>query len=282
LKQIINKATEHPLDARQLLALSHKCMYLRKAYTLALLNKMPGGATWISSCAEAVKQMNDMGLVTIINERSIRNWNIQFRKAEIFPHSNAFVESGRQPTPLFFIHYPECKQEIEQWCLDNLEMLSCERLANHIRSTVLPRVYQKYEKDYAWQSSSSLSIDDSSDDSDKEDDSPRAPSPPPPPLMHDDDKLTYDEFLYTNFRIKHFEPSTAHKWLTVHLGFKYCEIIGMYYTDRHENQENKDARGVFSPAHFEFEQRAHRWIQITAEEAKKLEEEDQDDKNNCG
>jgi hypothetical protein len=233
-------------------------------------------ATWTDCCTEAVQQMKETGLTTIINERSVGNWNIQFRKSEVFHHSNAFVESGKQPTPLLFVHYPECKQEIEQWCLENLAMLSCEQLANHIHSTVLPHVYQKYEKDYARRSSSSsMDDDDSSDGSDKEDDSPRAPPPPP---AHDEDKLMYDEFLYTNFRIKKFEASTAHNWLTVYLQFKYSELTASYYTDRHENQENKDDRGIFSPTHFEYERCAHRWIQITADEAKNLEEEEQDDK----
>ena len=103
-------------------------------------------------------------------------------------------------------------------------------------------------------------------------------SPSPPPPAHDKDKLLYKDFLQVNFRIKNFEPSTAHNWMTVHLGFKYCEHKKSYCTDRHEDQENKDDRGVFSSTHFEYERRAHRWIQITAEEAKKLEEEEQDNK----
>jgi hypothetical protein len=65
LKKIVNKAADHPLDARQVLELSHKCMYLRKAYTLAL-NKMPNGMLWISCCIEAVEQMIWRELLVVV------------------------------------------------------------------------------------------------------------------------------------------------------------------------------------------------------------------------
>ena len=70
--------------------------------------------------------MKRMGLNTIINKQSIQKWNEHFLKTEMFPHPNPFVESGKQLWPLLFVHYPECKQEIEQWCLGNLETLLCE------------------------------------------------------------------------------------------------------------------------------------------------------------
>jgi hypothetical protein len=272
LADIVNKAADHPLTPNQALQLSHKCTYLRMAYTLAL-DKMPtGNATWGACCREAVVQMKHMGLTTIVNERSIQNWNVHFKKAEVFPHPNLFVESGKKPTPLLFVHYPRYQKEIEQWCLENLEILSCERLANHIRATILPCVYKEYQKDFV----GGAHVESDSDESTHLEEVELSGASFPPPAAIED-MLEYKDFLYINFRIKKFEPSTAHAWM-LYIGFKYCEQTNVYYTDRHENDENKQDRGVFSPKHFELERRAHRWIQITAEEAKKLEEEETDNK----
>lgn len=58
------------------------------------------------------------------------------------------------------------------------------------------------------------------------------------------------------------------------LGFKYCQRKKGYYVDGHEKPATVEYRRKFVQRYLKYERRAHRWIQITLEESKKLEREE--------
>jgi len=58
------------------------------------------------------------------------------------------------------------------------------------------------------------------------------------------------------------------------LGFKYSPRRKGYYVDGHEKSATVEYRRKFVERYLRYERRAHRWIQITLEESKKLEREE--------
>ena len=57
-------------------------MYLRKAYGIALQRMNQN--TWIQCINVALSELNDNGYETITNSKTIRTWNVSFRKTETF------------------------------------------------------------------------------------------------------------------------------------------------------------------------------------------------------
>ncbi len=65
--------------------------------------------------------------------------------------------------------------------------------------------------------------------------------------------------------------TTVYRWM-VCLGFKYEVRRKVYYVDGHEKPATIEYRRQFCHRYLTYEQPAHRWIQISVEESKKLEE----------
>jgi hypothetical protein len=70
--------------------------------------------------------------------------------------------------------------------------------------------------------------------------------------------------------LKSLTVVTTWRWLRL-LGFSYCENKKCYYTDGHERADNVRYRIQFIKKYFEYEFRTYRWIQISDEDAIRLE-----------
>jgi hypothetical protein len=67
-------------------------------------------------------------------------------------------------------------------------------------------------------------------------------------------------------------PATVYKWMKC-LGFKYETRRKGYYVDGHEKPSTVEYRSKFVKRYLQNELRMHRWIHVTREEARKLEED---------
>jgi hypothetical protein len=195
LLKIVNKADERTLDNNQAIHMTSKAAHLRLAYMVAL-EEMPNGKSWRDSCAEAISRMEKAGISRITGASTIMKWNRQFHKAEKFPHPNAYVEAGKEPKPWLVDVFPEGRDKIQQFCLENLEKLSCV-VAIHVRTVILPELYAMYQKMC------------------------ENASPAETPLE-------FTNFLKKKLKLRKVESSTALRWLNF-LGFKYCEQKKTYY-----------------------------------------------------
>jgi hypothetical protein len=80
---------DKPLNEDQLFQLRKKCVFLLRAYEIALRNMGTDNTHWKKDCCqEVVDQMNDIGLDVLINVNTLVNWNSAFRKRQQFPHPN--------------------------------------------------------------------------------------------------------------------------------------------------------------------------------------------------
>ena len=55
------------------------------------------------------------------------------------------------------------------------------------------------------------------------------------------------------------------------IGFTYDERRKSYFSDKHEDQENRIYRKQFISKYFELEKRTHHWVQIDEDSAKEME-----------
>jgi hypothetical protein len=64
------------LTAKQERRIVTQCLYLRKAYKIAV--QCMNAWTWKECCAEAIKSLRDCGINYVGNEVTIRSWHIYF------------------------------------------------------------------------------------------------------------------------------------------------------------------------------------------------------------
>ena len=57
------------------------------------------------------------------------------------------------------------------------------------------------------------------------------------------------------------------------IGFSYCERKKNYFTDKHEDQNNREYRIKFIEKYFTLEKNTYRWIHLKEEDAKKMEQD---------
>jgi hypothetical protein len=136
---------ETPLNARQQQRIVSQCLYLRKAYEIAI--QCMNAWTWKECCAEAIKSIRDLGISYVCDERTIRRWHIFFRKNETF--SNPRGHSKKQREPKVFDFFPEIKSNINDFCgnPDNQPSMSAKSVAAEIRLKILPKCYNNLLKE---------------------------------------------------------------------------------------------------------------------------------------
>ena len=84
--------------------------------------------------------------------------------------------------------------------------------------------------------------------------------------------LSLEEFL-SDYGLKNIGNTTIWRWMKL-IGYEYNERRKSYYSDRHEHEENIEYRKKFIKKYFMLEKRAHRWVHIVEEEAKRLEQDE--------
>ena len=60
-------------------------------------------------------------------------WNCVYRKNEVFPHPNYYVEMGKTDEPILLQTFPQVKIELCNWVTSNFDKLSCETVGNKLR-----------------------------------------------------------------------------------------------------------------------------------------------------
>ena len=131
------------LSSTQIQYLRYSCLYLRKAYENAV--QYMNSLSWIQCIENAIKEMHDIGIYHITNEKTVRMLNCTFRCNEkLIP---PFLQSKRQP--LFLEFYPDFKTEVISFCNKAVSEgnLSTDLLHSHVKSKLLHDLYQKEFKD---------------------------------------------------------------------------------------------------------------------------------------
>ena len=209
-----------------------KIQYLRMAYLNVINSDLNTTISFKTCCDKAIEQMGEVGIKYIKNGNTIMQWNRVFRKNEIFPHPNIYVEMGKSENPLFLETFPEVRIELNKFARNNVKGLSCEAVTLHLRENIIPKIYENMIKD-----------------------------------CHVDNQPTYLEFLAA-FNLKSISSVTTWRWMKS-IGFSHCERKKSYFTDKHEDQNDREYRIKFIEKYFTLEKNTYRWIHLKEEDAKK-------------
>ena len=232
IKARVNRAEQCGLESHEAGIILNQCYYLRQAYRIAL-DSMPK-KTWVKCCEEAIQRMKEMGNAKIKHSKTLRRWNKMFRRNEIFPHPNVNIEMRREYSPVLLDVYPEAREKICEWASKNIDKLSCEALVDFVNGELIQELYRRHVNECGL---TCLSMDD----------------------------------FRKSLKIRSFSVSTSWKYLQ-HLGYRWKKRKKSYYNDKHESNENVKYRLEFIEKYFEYEQKGIRWVQLTEEELRKLEE----------
>ena len=97
----------------------------------------------------------------------------------------------------------------------------------------------------------------------------------------DETKHVTTKDILQKYGLTMLSKSTATRWLN-QLGYTYCERKKCYYNDNHEKEENVNYRMKFIHTYlFDYEFRAHRWIQLSEERVIELERTKEVDRSNA-
>jgi len=237
IASIVNNATEEncALNESQVIIISQRAQLLRTAYHFVLASDTSKRVSFLDCCKRSINHNKLNGLKIITYPQMIMRWNVIYRVHEKFPHPNYYIELGKAYVPLFLESFPEAKFKLRKWANRHLGIISCKAVANEMRRNIVPKLFDTYVR-----------------------------SLPP-----QENKPTYDSFLNC-FGLKKICVSTIWRWMH-YLGYTFDERKKCYFTDRHEDVENVTYRKKFVKKYFEYEKRAFRWVHITEEKAKILE-----------
>ena len=238
IEDLVNKSSEDNgrLTSSQGITMLQKIQYLRMAYLNVINSDLNKIVSFKTCCDEAIKQMSQVGVSYIRNANTIMQWNRIFRNNEIFPHPNIYVEMGKSETPLFLETFPEVKVELSKFARNNVNQLNCETVTLHLRENIVPKIYEKMKKD-----------------------------------CQVDNQPTYQDFLAA-FNLKSISSVTTWRWMKS-IGFSYCEREKNYFTDKREDQNNREYRIKFIEKYFTLEKNTYRWIHLKEKDAKKMEQD---------
>jgi hypothetical protein len=186
--------------------------------------------------------MKERGFRFTQSKYSVRRWHKLFAEAgDVFPNPHPRAAAGQKQLPLFFEQNPKAKAMFTEYADSNLNTLGSLIMTEFVNDTLIPGLLADYN-------------------SDKE----------------EGVKLDKEQFMKLNGFLrssKHARQEVAQRtvlnWMN-HLGYKYCKQTKHYFNDKHEDETNVLYRNDFTRRYFGYEKRAHRWIQVTKEEAEKL------------
>ena len=235
IKKYVEHSKKHPLTTQQVQSLTVMCTALRASYYFAL-NHMAIEKNWSAVIKKALQRLCECGIKATMNEKTIRRWHQWFRRNETFPHPNHYVQMGKKVMPKLFEAFPKAKNMIKKFASENLQVLSSDALALHVKDEVIPTLHKKHIQECEVNNQVAMDIDE------------------------------FKHFL----NLTHVDPTTCWRWLKL-LGYKHLPNKKCYYTDRHEDPANVEARKVFIDKYFNYESQAYVWVHLTAEEATILE-----------
>ena len=182
----------------------------------------------------AIKDLDEVGINYIKNEKTLRNWNKEFCCNETF--IVPFSKSMREPK--LFSFFPKARNKVVRYCNKQISVgsLSCESLAAEVSKNIIPVCYKELEDEAG----------------------------------SDRNNLPELDELFVMMGLKTFSVSTAWRMMQ-YLGYKYCETRRGYYTDGHEREDVvKDRNKRFLKDYFLYEIRTLRWVQVAEADAQKM------------
>jgi predicted HTH domain antitoxin len=198
--------------------------------------KMATLQNWDTCCKEATAAAIQLGIKVATNSRTVRNWYHDFRVARKIKIQTL---PGKHNLPPFLQQNNDVVTSMQEYGREHLHELSVELMAEYLHSIVLPKMVEE---------ATGVKIGDAA----------------------------YDEHLkevMKQYGLTCICIRTVCNWMSI-LGFKYCQRKKGYYVDGHEKPATVEYRRKFVQRYLKYERRAHRWIQITLEESKKLEREE--------
>ena len=219
----------------KIFAICGRSMILCLAYKLAMLNMNKW--TWLECCSEACSQLNPLGILQAAHKRTVCDWNNIFRRHGTFQHPNHSVRCGKRPLPLLLEKYPVAMDEIIQFGVKNLTMLTVESVRGFCHDVLIPKLFKQWKSD----------IEHSNRQN------------------RDQDPLTKEMFLVEH-KISMLSIPTCWQWMH-RLGFTYNTQRKGYCVDGHERSDVVASRKVFCETYLtDIEPRCLRWIKVLQRE----------------
>ena len=239
------------ISQHQVWAIQQKCQYIALALQLARENM--NRWTWQQCCSVGVKRLAKQGLTLTTHARVVTKWYRHFRKHQKFVLPG---NSAKDNLPPFLHANPDVCMRIKKYAKENLETLSIEMLSEYIHNKALPMLVH--------------STFSGCDEGEKDDELSVSAAA----VIHDLDSEEYQSKL-RRILVPHgltcVGPSTVYRWM-IRLGFRYAARKKGYYVDGHEKPATVQYRWDFCKRYLTYEQRMHRWTQVTLAEAVVLEE----------
>ena len=225
-------------SAFQVFSIRQKAKYLSVLLSLSLLHYSTT-TQFIDICKRTINLINqvdccceveaelcdeeDYGKVHIIkNPQTVLHWLRTFRVSSQFPNPTK-LEYGKHRIPKLLDDHPDLYEGLMSYCSTNLSHLSAESIHAYLFDKGLPEIVKKIEKER----SCAYTI----------------------------------QMLLLESGLKKVCIQTINNWMQL-LGFKYEPRKKCYYVDNHEKPENVIYRKGYIHRYFQYELRAHRWIQI--------------------
>ena len=190
--------------------------------------------TWRQCCEEAISNAHTIGLTSVMNPQTVEVWYRKFRLSRQLTSGNL---PGKHNLPPFLQENKDISIKIQQYARENLQQLSVELIMEYMHETILPQMI--------CQLTGAVPGDEQYDNDKKE--------------------------LLGQYGLKLLSISTVYRWMKA-LGFKYEVRKKGFYVDGHEKAATLEYRKKFINRYMCCERRAHRWIQLTLNESKELEE----------
>jgi len=219
--------SEETLTADQVFKIRNKCVFLIRAYQIALEKLGTNNTRWKKDCCqEAVNQINEIGFDTTINANTLMNWNIDFRKYNQFHHPDIYVANNIKPKPALFENFPQAAVDASLKILNNLDHFNVEMLRVELINTIIPSLKEEIE-------------------------------------VTGDANANIDGYnLLCHYMAKPPSYTTVLRWVH-YLGFKQDSFKKSYYVDGHEHPSQIAHRNKFTDEYLtNLEPRSHRWVQI--------------------
>ena len=232
--------------------------------------------TWKKCLVFAIECMNDVGIEYYTNFRTLARWH---RKLAKHRHFFCLTPEAKLLIPPFFRDNPDALEAFKKHGVAHIQDLCVELMYNFVHQDLLPKLLSKAAMN-------GLFDDDGTERQDTSDGVCANNNAPTPNLVLDinaDDCIeitpsTQKDLFLQRYGLKTLGITTIARWMYA-VGFRFKKREKHYFVDGHERPETLAYRPVFTRKYLANEVRAHRWIQMTLEESKRMESLEQASSN---
>ena len=228
---VVGRDADDYCTKREIFEIRQRSTFLSCAYQIALEHM--NQKTWHQCCKEACKLLNSLGMMQATYFITVANWNKVFRQFDSFPHPNPYVQCGKRPLPPLLEIFPEAKEQIVSFGIQNLATLTIESVHDLIVSKIIPELATTWKKEVeaAHPNNSAATISTSADSE---------CSNEAVPLVPDDNDTDREAEVITLFlkahRLETVCLSTTWRWMK-RLGYKHSDKRKSFYVDGHERDD---------------------------------------------